>query len=310
MGRKLSGYAFRFKFSLSPGHRIKHDGQSIRVPLSSDDSVLLKAVDKPKTGNAEILVFVGSGYPSEVDANQKGLRLKHAVLIACASLRIGIDPGKDEALSGSGKPLRQRAKERGSNLLDDVHGLATYKDDKPVFFGVFRARVILSTPVDTFLKTVADAHRHNPKLSPKQSLALELYGLSHFESSLRARFVTLVTVVEVLCERGKIPKHIQEHLRQLTEVTRSADLGETDKKALLRGLMSLKRESISKACQSLVKRCLDDDASNQFKKFYKTRGTIVHRGKVRAGVDLGADVNALDQLVSRLLVTETLGITL
>lgn len=310
MGRKLSGYAFRFKFFLSPGHRIKHDGQSIRVPLSSDDSVLLKAVGKTKIGNAENLAFVGSGYPSEVDANQKGLRLKHAVLIACASLRIGIDPGKDKALSGSGKPLRQRAKERGYNLLDDVHGLATYKDDRPVLFAVFRGRLTLSTPVDTFLKTVADAHRHNPKLSPKQSLALELYGLSHFESSLRARFVTLVTVVEVLCERRKIPKHMQKHLRQLTEVTRSADLGETDKKALLRGLMSLKRESISKACQSLVKRCLDDDASNQFKNFYSTRGTIVHSGKVPAGVDLGADGNALDQLVSRLLVTETLGITL
>jgi hypothetical protein len=135
------------------------------------------------------LAVVATGYRSEDEALRHGQDLMRALQIIGTRLHIGIDPGKDQLVENA-------LKEGEQNFIRDVHGLCVYEENLPVRVISVSGSFILGTGADTFIQELTNTYIENPKLSEKQVLALELYNSSHFELSLRARFLTLVTVVE------------------------------------------------------------------------------------------------------------------
>jgi len=216
---------------------------------------------------------------------------------------MGFDVGKDRATSGVGKSVRERARKMGVLLLNDVHGLSVFPEDMPVRFFSASGSVRIGSPAARFVEEFRKAYEMSARVSPKQSLALELYSASKFESSLRARFLTLVIAVECLSSQEEQPQNVLDHVKELVALTKGSFEG-PEKGRILSHVGELKKESISKSCQKFVDKYLGPRAAELFDKCYDARCVIVHDGEPREDFDVGHYVPKLDDLVSRLLIAD------
>jgi hypothetical protein len=214
---------------------------------------------------------------------------------------MGIDVGKDKSASVIGRSLREGAKYEGVLLLDDIHGLCVFPEDLPVRFVSISASVEIGQSAGKFVEEFLKAYELSPEFSSKQSLALELYSLSHFESSLRARFLTLISSVECLSSPEQKGESVIAHLDNLIDMTKqSLQCPETD--SIISQLGDLKKESISSSCRKLIARYLGQDAAKLFNNCYDIRSKLVHKGDAPEGINLGVYTPQLDELVSQLIV--------
>jgi len=298
---RMESYGFSLKFILPKGQRIIGCSKSLSLHIHSCKiPLVLKALDAGKIEQADSLTLVGSGFSSEREAKKHGLNLKQALLIVGTILRMGINPGKEELKGIVGQAIKLRAKEVGYNLLDDLHGLCVYDEKIPVSFASPKSHIIAGPKSKLFIDKLIEIYDCNYQLSEKQTLALELYNLSHFEFSPRARFLTLIIAVEVLSKRERLPNRELEHLEKLINLAEEAD----SYVQLVKSLKNLKRESISRACNILVENHLRNKSAKQFKRFYNIRSKMLHNGKVPKGVNLSIAIPPLDQLVSGLIVKD------
>lgn len=143
-------------------------------------------------------------------------------------------------------------------------------------------------------------------------MAFELYGLSHFESAPRARFVTLISAIETISETKPRNAEALKHVERLIKFTHNSGLPRSEINSLLGHLGWLKRESISKAGRDLVGTLLEsneyggEQAKDFFQHCYNLRSELLHGGKPKDDtVNLGLLVVHLDHLVADLLVAST-----
>jgi len=194
----MEKYAFRLHFHLPDDVRLQHDEKSIAMTLSHPEhNIILKALGKGVIKDTGNLALVGSGFSSEEEAYQCGTKLKQALLLISVKFKFGFDPGR-EITRFSETESEDKANEGWIDFVNDVHGLSTYPDKPSVRIASATWSVQLQTSTEIFFRELTSAYQNNSRLSDKQILALELYSLSHFESSLTARFVMLVTAVEAL----------------------------------------------------------------------------------------------------------------
>jgi hypothetical protein len=303
----MSPFGFRIRFLLPESSRINCESNTLEIPLSSTgEVVLLKSVSKAKITDSDNLTIRGSGFSSADEAYNHGKRVKNALLWCGVCLRIGIDTGKDRATSGVGKVLIDRAKDEGIHLLNDVHGLSVYSEDMPVRFVAVTGSMVIGTPASKFIEEFSKIYKLALEFTDKQSLAIELYNLSHFEASLRARFLSLVSAIECISSPEKLPLPIIAHLDKMIELTKTAING-SEGTNLIDRLRELRRESISRACRKLVESSLGPEAMKLFKTCYDARSKLTHEGRIPKNVDLGTYVPKLDQLVSQLICAVVVG---
>lgn len=301
----MTTYGFRIRFLLSKGQCINCDSGSLDLNLpKSGASITIRAVGAKSISDTDNIAIVGIGFTTKAQATECGEKLKRAVLLVGASLRIGIDPGKDQSRGGLGKVVRDMGRHKGLNIINDIHGLCVYDEDLPVSFCSVKGDVIMGTQADRFAQELTSTYFRNPMLSDKQVLSLELYNSSHFESSLRARFLSLVTAVEALVSRPTVSDDVVMHLDKLMDITSRSTLDEKQKYSINNGLGNIKQESISKACRSLVNQLLGNESEDQFKRAYKVRAKILHTGLEPSGVALRSLVPQLDELVSKLIMQD------
>lgn len=300
--KNLDRFAFRIRFHLSDGDAVNIETEKFEIPPSgSAPHLILHSLDSKKISTARRFSISCSGLDSQETASDIGMRVKHALLIAGAQLKMGVDVGKDRATSWVGKVLRDQAMEHGIRLLNDIHGLVVFPDDMPVNFARGSAKVTIGRPPEKFTEALIHGYELAPSLDQKIILALEMYSESHFESSLRARFLTLVTAIEVLADQEELDEEVRLHIDNLIEETKRSIIP-FGKKELQSRLGHLKRESIASACKRLVTIYLDDESAVQFTKYYSIRGEILHDGVIPEDVDLGSEVPKLDKMISQLLL--------
>ncbi len=144
----------------------------------------------------------------------------------------------------------------------------------------------------------------------KIRLASDIYSHSHFEASMKARFLGQMTVLEVLLERPQQPSYLQDRIdRWAIEIEeahrRSRD---PDEKRSLERLRSrvhgLKEESITESVRIIVRKALayleDPNASELVSRIgplYGIRSGMVHG----TSVDLGQSPAQLQEIVSKTL---------
>ena len=127
-------------------------------------------------------------------------------------------------------------------------------------------------------------------------LASELYSHSHFETSIKARFLSQMTVLEVLSERPQQPQNLQalidKWVGEIGEIQeRSKDPDEKRSLERLKSrMLGLKEESITESVRVLVGKALtamrDPKASELVARvglLYGFRSKIVHGGPVVLG---------------------------
>lgn len=308
----MSSYGFRIRFLLPEYRRIEHNTEILQILLpTGDKEVLLKSVPKVKIKDSINLAVFASGFSSKCEADNCGRKVRNSLLLCGPHLQMGFDVGKDKArfiITEYGRKwLKKMMKlKEETTILNDIHGLCVYPEEKGV--GVRFAGSLASFQVGVsstkFVEEFTKAYDLDPQLSDKQWLALEVYNSSHFESSLRMRFLTLVVAVECLCIQKTRPEPVICHLRKLIEITEKIDLESSEKSSFLHCLKNLKKESISKSCRQLVKKYLGDEMETLFKDCYDIRSRILHNGSVPEGKDIGTYTPKLDKLVSQLILAD------
>ncbi|HLE08779.1 MAG TPA: hypothetical protein VI914_04050 [Thermodesulfobacteriota bacterium] len=311
----MSTYAFRIRFLLPEDRIINYDGKILEIPLSiSDKKLLLKSFStSKKISESNNLVIFGRGFSSHEEANDCGSRVKNSLLVCGANLQMGIDVGKDTSRGVLSNHFMDMVRKGGAKLLNDIHGLSVYKEeeDMPVFFGSVGGTFISGSSSSKFVEVLTKIYNENPELSDKQTLALELYGAAHFETSLRARFLTLVIAIESLCQYESRAENTLKFLKTLEDLTtKDSTLEKAEKESLLSALRNLKYQSIANSCGKLIKLHQREfsigDAVEFFKQCYKIRSAILHTGQPSREIRLGTEVSKLDRFVSELLVADIL----
>jgi hypothetical protein len=216
---------------------------------------------------------------------------------------MGIDVGRDQTISSLSSSAKDELREKfGCQVRDSVHGLDVFPEAPPVLYFSAEGHGSASYEVDQFPDKLAGAFTTIKPIAPKLTLALELYNLAQFEPVTKARFLNLVTIVEVLAERERRPEDIQIQLDSCAEVIRASGLQPEKKDSLLNGLGNLKRESIGAACRRLIAEQLGDEPASYFSACYTTRSELLHDGETnRPEV---RDWGRLDEIVRSVLLAK------
>lgn len=257
-------YAFRITCTLAGGDI---ESMEREIPLA------LPALARPinvflsERENQTDILFLTlwcGGFSSEAEARAGGAPVKTALMLAGVRLGVGIDVGDDQVVS----PAPQRKNGQPDERLQPVvHGLQVVPEIEGMLFVSLRfGRPGTPISPDDFEKTVAESYGLGKQPTKKQTLAAQLYNQSHFLWSDAARFITLISAVEVLAERNR------------------------------------KRESIGSACRALVRTHCGEPAVKDFTRLYETRCELLHDGEPASGTDLAAELRELDQLVRDLVV--------
>ena len=298
-------YGFRLLFHVPPGRTFAGVGSKRRLKLPGiQGRVYMRKLPPPKRNRfgARIrYVVAGERFRTESQAAECGRKLKTAFGVLAASRDFGIDLGRDTGSSRTSTGLKQSALDKfGVQLRDDVHGLDVFPEHPPVrrwqmeMYGTVRGEI---RDYDATLNALFES---SVTLKPKQQLALELLNLTHFEGQSKTRFLTLVTVVEVLATRLNKGADLRRLLVDLSKMVEESKLPATDKRLLIAGLGNLKRESIAASCRRFVADLASESDADYFADCYKARSELLHTGMTkRTEVH---DVMRLSTLVSRVFV--------
>jgi hypothetical protein len=311
----MSNYHFRVRFQFPHDRALDSDEQSIDIPLlSGRGTYVISAVSGYSLKESQWLLIkdVGDGFVTEGEAAEAGRHVKNAVMWWSTKERVGVDVGEDTTNAWVTQYVIDRVREEeGIRLINELHGLQVYEEEPelPTRFVAASMEPKLLKSTETFRQDFHTAVDRGLEFTERETLAFELYGLSHFEAAERARFVTLISAIESISDnKGRSPAAV-EHVEKLIELTRNSGLPKPEIDSMVDNLKWQRQESISKTGRDLVDRFLRDKeyggktAKPFFHHCYGVRSDLVHYGKpLDANINLRALVNELDRLVADLLL--------
>lgn len=298
-------FGFRLRFLAVTGSYLRNQAREVTFSLPGAPGPLVLR-HAPKREDAlpsapEVFTIDCDGFGSEEVARLFGLRLKTALSVYSARLGLGFDLGEDRSTSGVGQIVRDMYREQGINIRPTVHGLDIFDTSLLVkrIEVHATASVTRAVPQD-FPENLATEFKERA-LAPKHMLALSLYNASHHESDPEIRFLSLVTVIEVLATRDLRSNSVAAFLDACSKNLDSAPLSASEREAMSNGLGNLKRESVSESCLRLVQAANAD--LQLFRKCYKARSELLHDGVSTTYLDLPKQPHLLDDLVRHVLLS-------
>lgn len=276
----VTKYNFRLRFFVPKGTDLRIEAPEAELPPAMPDtSLTLKPLFSETIKGAERLYISGKGFDSENNARNAGLRTQSALLLASAESRIGANCGQDKISARLAPFLKDKAKaEHGITLHDDVHGLFVYPDTGADRFFGLKAEMTVGRSAERFLKSFQNFAEQAPLFTERQYIALELINSSHFELTGRARLLTLVTAMEVMCEAKESSGPIKDIVSVAMKAVAAQAIGR-ERDIVLSRISEIKKESIKGACKSSVGALLGEEAAEKFGRLYDVRSEIVHGGK-------------------------------
>jgi hypothetical protein len=316
---KMNTFRYRIKFLVHFPGKIRDDEIKIAYKLSNNTSLSLSSYNGEKITESTTFVISGGGFSSEEEAFDQGRKIKKSLLISGPILGIGIDAGKDQCGSSMSTGMKNSMFEKtGVKIIEDVHGLSVYSEEYPTQVLSFSGSgVVQSWTANQFIETIECISNNLLELTDKEILCLELYGASHFESSVRASFLTLVLAIESLLEPAKRSEETIKHVDLLIKLTNDyCSLSSAEKSSINGSLQWLYQDSISKSLKKLALKYLQHKeysglSSQKFiSKCYELRSNLVHSGKLKdEKVNLSVYTSQLNVFLSDLL-QEKIGINL
>jgi hypothetical protein len=204
-------YGFRLRFILAPGRRIETRDDTLTLRSAGGSEFQLKPVDGSVIADASNLAIRSGGYADEEAAKATGQRVKDALLLASVTTNLGANLGRDRQTSSLASHVRKKIREEhGVEMLGDVHGLAVFPEDRETHFFIAQATIRVGTQADKLTQDFAEHYEYATAVTARHRVSGELITLSHFETFLRARFVTLITALEVLSERKRLRQEYQQ----------------------------------------------------------------------------------------------------
>jgi len=310
-------YGARIRFFLDPTERLNHEAESLEIKLDGISWRLEPFGNGPenehprKINETDHLVLTARGFSSEESAQEHGSRAKAALSLCGAVLRIGIDVGRDSSDFVPTNYWKEQVRQNtGKRLHNDLHGLTIYPEQPPAILVHGSFTPIVARCFERFEKSLVRAHTTAAQ-TPRLQLALELYARSHFETSVRTRFLSLVNAVEALSVQQERSERACALVNQLAELVQAADVEPGDRESMFSTVARMKRESIGQACRRTVESHLGKglyggkQAGQFFRQCYDVRSDLLHEGDVPDSTQLLRGLTSdLDRMVADLLVAD------
>lgn len=316
----MSSYTFRIRFFLRDDLRFDSDQQEIKlITLDNSAEISLEAHSESKISETNHLVMFGRGFGSKKEARKVGIRAKRALWLTGVDIRFGLDLGSDSPSGVITKKGKEVFEEKiGKEVLPDTHGLMVYQNGEEKVLINFEAEAQVKKPTSKFENSFSD-HFFAKNMNKKVELGAELYNLSHFESSDRAKFLTLISVIEVLSPNLQSPEivriFVEKKILPLTDTLKSklenegwdSDRVNKEIQSFKSRLGYLKNRSFRQKVRHLIKKYLSNqkylekDAGDFFDKCYDLRSKMVHDGEIEEELNLRQYKDKLDKLVSDLI---------
>lgn len=300
-------FSLRFPFELHASHVIRDVDQPLKVRVGERELVF---TIRNKQANSYVLMV--TGFASLDDASRFVANTWSALANLLVDRTIPFDaPFQVSPVQYLPKPMvSPNFPQFGivHGTVDEGQAVAYPSEQRVVVFGVGTPTVSVSSPGVQFLTEMAGwaSRPFAAAVAADERLrtAIELYSGSFAESSRRARFLTLVMVLEVLTERQV--KHVtavalvDRWAAETEAVLKGTDDGSEEQE----GLEALKRElffrrdkSIRSRVRSLVQVSLHRDPAvakyaREAVEAYDKRGSLVHEGTLDEAALTRASENA------------------
>ena len=294
-------YTFRLRFTVSHAPAFLHEGESLELGLAGLPGLcVLVPCGGGLVKKAKEFVLKSSGFPSEEAAREAGERARRALRITLTELRVGLSAGDRPSTLSFAKAMRDQARKNGYDLRGDAHGLSVYPDEPPVCFASARVTLAVTSPLDSFVEPYSRTFEGDSSTTDSFSLGMELYGLSYFETSARARFVTLISAIESSAEREPRSAEAKDFIDGLVSQARASQLSEAERNRLATALGNLKTESSTSACRRFVDDNSDPGDGETWEQCYKLRHAMLHSGSTPG--ELQGLLPKLDEIVRKALL--------
>lgn len=297
-------YGFRIRFLAQVGTALDGDVTELAIPLPDAPEPLVLRQHAPGPHSLPIdpvvLTVDGDGFESEQDARDFGAALKVSLAVYSVRHRRGFNLGHDDQKSGIAKSLTDQFREQnGIEVRPVVHGLDVFETNLPVTRFSMSGRASVKKTVSRLPEDLrADFRRWD--LQPKLALAIELYNGCQLVADPEVRFLSLVTVVEVLAERGRVHDSAVAALDACILTVDSQSMESAAAQRLKARIGNLKRQSIGEACANLVSASGADAAL--FARCYDARSELLHEGVSTTTPDLPRQPHVLDNIVHAVLL--------
>lgn len=302
-------FGFRLRVNLSSAHALIAEGDEVAVPgILVAHHLRLLAVGCDSISNAERLAFRAGGFETEGEARKAAHDLREGLAIAFATHGVGVDLGKDQVgmrFSTSVHSAIEQAAEKSTGekaqVLPDVHGVLVFEEhSKPVFLGG-SGRGVVGRNASAVLETLREVVTVASAIQPSLRLAIEVFNSSPFESTPRARFLSLITCIEVLAVRAPRDSESLAVIDKIVASIEESKLGIEESQKLRAGVEGLRRESIRSACDRLVSAHGTGGDLGTWSRAYSLRHRLVHAGV--ESYQLQELLSQLEQVVRRVLLS-------
>lgn len=284
----MATYRLRFRFHVSHKGMITGDDKERKFALPNGHCASLQCLDGDNFSLSTRFAVYSGGYSTELEALEYAQKLKDAVLCFGTKFRIGVDVGKNKASGFLADHVKENIfDQQGIRIIDDIHGICAYSEEYPTSCFSMSATGLVNPKGAKYLTDEVFAILSSEHyLDAQIRLSMELLTSSFFESSPRARFLTLVLSAEAILAPDHRSLEVKKLIDELKDHAKSSDITNKEKDSILGSLNWLYRDSIS---QSLIKMAdtylthevYDGLASKKFiKKCYEARSKLVHTGSV------------------------------
>lgn len=247
-----------------------------------------------------VITIKGDGFDDRDAAQTFGRDLRDSLAVHSVRKRRGFWLGDDLITSSLGASVRDRIRqEHCVEIRPTVHGLDVYETAMPVQHFEMSARASVLRPIRDLGSDLAVDFKHW-SLPAKLLLAIDLYNESHFLAQAETRFLSLVTVVEVMVNRTPVAPDAIAFLDECLDGLSGRTLGDGLAQSLRSGLEGLMTQSIGSACVAAAEAAGCD--ANLMRRCYKARSEMLHSGESRTDPELPRQRHLLDELVHGMIL--------
>ena len=223
------------------------------------EDVRLGALDGERLADATRVALRGSGYGTEDEALEAGLRWRALLMRAFVDTGVAADFG-DRSPAGlrlSSHARAAAATASGRQILEDIHGLIVFECEPPaVFVGAHAGGVVVSSSHDQLVSDMSQAVRAGGLRAGRQ-VTYDLFAASKGQESVDARFALLMIAVETMLHPAARTDAACRHVELLISSTKSSSLDSGEISSLVSSLGWLLEESISKTARTIAKKLGD-----------------------------------------------------
>ncbi|NJD66842.1 MAG: hypothetical protein FIB00_16660 [Chloroflexi bacterium] len=309
-------FTYRLRF-LIPRDRLPHTAPDEPHLIRLKGDTVKLHINQGEGTRPDALVLTQHGIATVDQAREQAEATKYALMRTGLVTNVPMLFGKNESSIRLSSVLVERIREAsGVTPRPDVHGIDVMDEaDGPTATFQLQAEGYVRSPIDRFLAELTatlDRNWRDFASHARLGLAVEVFMGADMERTPRTRFLDLVTVLEILADRGSRAQAaiaIVDGALAVLEGQR-ASMGDEEANSLRSALSELKTRSISRSIRDLaagldtarIAGFKESDIGRFLGRCYTLRSRLVHDGVAPETYDVAQMSGDLFFLVRYLLI--------